>query len=72
MFRSNLGKIAKEKRMTARAIIALTGLSPTTLTKARQDEGIAECRLSTLARIARALDASTKDLYDEVNIEEVD
>lgn len=65
MFISNLGRIAKEKGMTARDIIAITGLSPTTLTKARQDEGIAECRLSTLARIAKALGVTTKELYDE-------
>ena len=65
MLVSNLAKIAKEKKMTARAIIAATGLSPTTLTKARKDAGIAECRLSTLKRIAEALGVSTKDLYDE-------
>ena len=64
MFTSNLGKIAKEKKMTARAIIAVTGLSPTTLTKARKDDGIAECRLSTLGRIAHALDVPVKDLFD--------
>lgn len=65
MFISNLGNTAKQKGMTARDIIASTGLSPTTLTKARSNEGIAQCRLSTLARIASALGVSTKDLYDE-------
>lgn len=65
MFRSNLGRIAKEKGMTARDIIAISGLSSTTLTKARQDAGISECRLSTLARIARALGVGAKDLFDE-------
>jgi len=64
MFRSNFGKIAKEKKMTARVITAATGLSPNTLTKARQDEGILECRLSTLGRIANALDVPVKELFD--------
>lgn len=65
MFISNLPKLMKEKKVTARAIIATTGLSSTTLTKARSDTGIAECRLSTLARIAGALNVGTKDLYTE-------
>jgi DNA-binding Xre family transcriptional regulator len=64
MFISNLPKLMKEKKMTARAIIAATGLSPNTLTKARQDEGIAECRLSTLGRIASALEVPVKTLFD--------
>ena len=32
-----------------------SGVSVVTLNKARQDEGIAECRLSTLAKIGSAL-----------------
>ena len=64
MFTSNLGMIAKEKKMTARGIIAITGLSPTTLTKARSDSGISECRLSTLGRIANALEVPVKMLFD--------
>jgi DNA-binding Xre family transcriptional regulator len=65
MITSNLRRIAKEKGMTARDIIKITGLSSTTLTKARQDKGISECRLSTLGRIAKALGVTTKELYDE-------
>ena len=64
MFQSNFARIAKEKKMTARAITAATGLSPNTLTKARQDSGIAECRLSTLGRIANALEVPVKMLFD--------
>ena len=45
--------------MTARTIIVVTGLSPT-----RQDDGIAESRLSTLGRIAYAPDVPVKDLFD--------
>ena len=64
MLISNLGKITKEKKMTARVIIAMTGLSPTTLTKARSNSGISECRLSTLGRIANALEVPVKTLFD--------
>lgn len=67
MFVSNIPRLMKEKKKTARALIAATDLSPNTLTKLRKDEGIAECRLSTLARIAKALEVSTKDLYEEVS-----
>ena len=35
-----------------------------TLTKARQDSGISECRLSTLGRIANALEVPVKTLID--------
>ena len=64
MITSNLSKISKEKGKTARDIIAITGLSSTTLTKARQNEGISECRLSTLGRIANALEVPVKELFD--------
>ena len=64
MIISSLQKLMKEKKMTARAIIAATGLSPNTLTKARSDSGISECRLSTLGRIANALGVPVKTLFD--------
>jgi len=41
-----------------------TGLSSATIAKARSDSGIAECRLSTLGRIASALGVSVKELFD--------
>jgi len=63
MFISNLPKLMKEKKMTARAIISATGLSPNTLTKARQNAGISDCRLSTLGRIANALEVPVKELF---------
>ncbi|MDL2207540.1 helix-turn-helix transcriptional regulator [Desulfovibrio sp. OttesenSCG-928-M16] len=65
MFVSNIPRLMKEKKKTARALIAATDLSPNTLTKLRKDEGIAECRLSTLGRIAQALAVPVKDLFDE-------
>lgn len=65
MFRSHVKALMKQKKMTTRDIISATGLSSATVAKARQDTGIAECRLSTLGRLAQALEVSTKDLYGE-------
>ena len=41
-----------------------TGLSSKTINKARQDEGISECRLSTLGQIANAIGVPVKELFD--------
>jgi Predicted transcriptional regulator len=68
MFRSKVKETMKSKGTTIRDLVAETGLSSKTINKARQDEGISECRLSTLARIAQALGVSTKDLYEETSI----
>ena len=54
----------KEKKITIEQIVQQHGLSRATLHKARQDEGISECRLSTLGRIANALDVPVKELFD--------
>lgn len=70
MIKSNIREIMKKKKLRIRDISEQYGLSSTTLTKARTDEGIRECRLSTLERIAEALGVSTKKLYDEVKEEE--
>ena len=64
MFISRVKEAMKAKNATIRDLVADTGLSSKTVTKARQDEGISECRLSTLGRIAHALDVSVKDLFD--------
>ena len=66
MFKSNIRMIMEEKKITMREMTALTGLSSRTLTKARSDAEISECRLSTLARIAAALGVKTKRLFEEV------
>jgi len=55
----------KKKKVTVRGMVESTGLSSATINRARQDEGIAECRLSTLARIGSVLGVNTKKLYDE-------
>lgn len=65
MITSNVKEIMKNKRIKIRDL-AKTGISSATMVKARSDEGIAECRLSTLSRIAEALGVSVKDLFEEV------
>lgn len=66
MFKSNIKKIMNEKKVTIRDAAEASGLSSATIHKLRDDEGIAECRLSTLAKIGSALGVKTKRLYDEV------
>ena len=65
MFTSRVKEIMKKKRVTVRDMVSATGLSSATINRARQDEGISECRLSTLARIGGALGVRTKRLYEE-------
>ena len=65
MFTSNIKGIMKKKKVTIRELAAASGMSLKTINKARQDEGISECRLSTLARIGGALGVRTKRLYEE-------
>ena len=65
-FTSNVADIMKKKKATIRELSEGTGLSTSTINKARQDESISECRLSTLGHIADALGVKTKRLYDEV------
>lgn len=67
MFKSNIKKIMNEKKVTIRDAVEVSGLSSATIHKLRDDEGIAECRLSTLAKIGSALGVKTKRLYDEVD-----
>ena len=56
----------EEKGATNRSLAAETGISTRTIDKARKDAGIAECRLSTLVRIATALEVDAKDLFHTV------
>ena len=65
MFVSKIDALRKEKRITTSSLAEKSGISRQAIYKARQDDGIAECRLSTLDRIASALGCSTKDLYEE-------
>nr|WP_298034633.1 helix-turn-helix transcriptional regulator [uncultured Desulfovibrio sp.] len=65
MLQSNIKRIMQTKGVTLRGLAEASGVSKQTIVTARQDAGISECRLSTLARIARALEVGTKDLFDE-------
>ncbi|MDL2217004.1 helix-turn-helix transcriptional regulator [Desulfovibrio sp. OttesenSCG-928-M14] len=65
MFISNIRLLMQERKKTFQEIVNESGLSRQTIHKARQDEGISECRLSTLGRIAQALAVPVKDLFDE-------
>lgn len=67
MFSSKIKELMMSKKITMRDLAEQSGVSVVTLNKARQDEGIAECRLSTLAKIGSALGVKTKRLYDEVD-----
>ena len=64
MFTSNIKMLMNQKKLTMRDMETLTGMSLRTLNKARQDGGVAECRLSTLGRIATALGVPIKKLFD--------
>ena len=63
MFTSNIKKLMAEKKKTFRALEGC-GVSRQTIHKARTDSGISECRLSTLGRIANALEVPVKELFD--------
>ena len=69
MFTSKIKELMKRKKVTIRELAAASGVSLKTINKARQDDGISECRLSTLARIGGALGVKTKRLYEEVEEE---
>lgn len=67
MIHSNIKILMKEKKLNVREFAEMTGMSTATINKARRDNGILECRLSTLVRIADALGVKTKRLYEEVD-----
>lgn len=66
MIKSYVKKLMEEKGATNRSLALDTGLSTRTIDKARKDAGIAECRLSTLKRIADCLGVPVKDLFEDV------
>ena len=70
MIRSNIKILMKEKKLNVREFAEMKGMSTATINKARRDNGILECRLSTLVRIADALGVKTKRLYEEVEGQE--
>ena len=69
MFKSKVKGLMKKSKMTMREMMEKSGVSVVTLHKARQDDRIGSCRLSTLARIGSALGVKTARLYEEVGDE---
>jgi len=63
MFTSNIKRLMEEKQKTFRALEGC-GVSRQTISHARQNVGIGDCRLSTLGRIANALEVPVKELFD--------
>lgn len=66
MLISNLVNLMVHSKVTIRGLSKRTSLATLTITRAR-DSRIAECRLSTLEAISRALGCKVKDLFDEVD-----
>lgn len=58
---SNLSKIMKEQNISIRSLAYLSGVSPTTIYKAKHN--ISECSISTLQKIAMALNVELKELF---------
>jgi Helix-turn-helix. len=54
----------EEKGYTIREFASVAGVTHATIVRARSDKWIAECRLSTLGRIANALEVPLKDLFE--------
>jgi DNA-binding Xre family transcriptional regulator len=55
----------KQKNETLRSIENKTGLAQVTILRARKDDMILKCTLSTLQTLARALGCRIKDLFTE-------
>lgn len=64
MITSNVAKIMKKRGVTIRKMVAATGLSDTTILRARCGQ-INQCRVYTLEIIARFLECDVKDLFNE-------
>jgi len=64
MLTSNIKSIMKERKVTIRAMVADTGLSGDTISRARKDQ-ISMCSLGTLGIMAKYLGCKIKDLFDE-------
>ena len=65
--KSHVKRLMQEKGYTIRALVAVSGVTHATIVRARSDEWIAECRLSTLKRIADHLGVPVKDLFEDVD-----
>lgn len=63
--KSHIKQIMTDKKKSVRELAALSGVSHDTIVRAGKDEQIETITLSTLAKIARALRVSVKELFDE-------
>ena len=63
--KSHVKRLMQEKSYTIRGLMASSGVTHATIVRARSNEWIAECRLSTLKRIADCLNVSVKDLFED-------
>ncbi len=61
---SHIPRIMRAKGLTIYDLAERTGLSKQTITRAR-DSRIRHCSLSTLAKLAKALDVTTDFLYSD-------
>lgn len=66
-FTSNLGKLMKEKGLTYEELQFISKVAPDTVARAR-DERIATCKLLTLEKLAKALDAEVIDLFEHIKV----
>jgi DNA-binding Xre family transcriptional regulator len=64
MITSNVKEIMENSGITIRGMIEKTGLSDTTILRARRSQ-ISLCRLNTLEIIANCLNCKIKDLFSE-------
>lgn len=67
MITSNVKKIMEGRGVTIRGMVAKTGLSDTTILRARCGQ-INQCRIYTLEIIANFLECKVKDLFNEENL----
>ena len=61
--KSKLAQIMKHRKISIRELVMATGLSSATIVKARDDR-ISECRVSSLKKIASALNISVHALFE--------
>jgi DNA-binding Xre family transcriptional regulator len=64
MIRSNVKTLMEKKGISLKRMVEDTGLAEMTLIRARREQ-IGQCRLDTLIIMAKYLDCTVNDLYEE-------
>ena len=67
MIKSHLKALMHTKGFTVRSLAGSASVATKTVEKARTDAGIAECRLSTLKRIADCLEVPIPALFEDTD-----